>query len=232
MSLSSQLKRLAAIGLLMMLGPAVQAQSCSMTSPRHVIRFYDYFGLGTADTANQFEQFRGVIDDELRSINDAINLPLKIHESLTTEPLPSSGSFHASGRLTPEVSAKLMSVDNSILELLDGTILSGSGATRYVIHSNIYVLPRQKESRVSPLSEDYHLDAPEADRARAVHIAAIYYALAIDAEAKACREQQIKFLTKAAELLKDVKKPGAGIKALQDRIAADQHALGLPGASR
>lgn len=228
MRLSRQLTCLAATLAAVIAAAPVRAESCSTVSPRHVIRFYEYFGAQTPDTANSFEQFRGVIDDELTSINAAINSSQEVHKPITTEPSRDSGSLQFGGRLDPEVSVKLMSVDKSILEVLDGTLLPDTGPSRYVIRSNIYVLARPNDSQAAPFSENYRLDATEFDRARSVHIAALYYALAIDAELNACREQQIKYLSKAAEILKDVKTPGPGIDALRERIAADQRVLRLP----
>lgn len=228
MQLSTQLTAFAASVVIGICANPAIADTCTPKSNRHVIRFYDYYGTATSQSANWFEQFRGVVDEELMSINAAINSPLRIREPITAEPTPDSGALHAVGRLNPTVSVTLMSTDPSILELLDGWIQPGTSAAQYIIHSDIYVLARPHETSMPPVSEDYLFDATQFDNARSVHLAALYYALAVDAETNFCRAQQINYLSKAAEILKDVKSNGAGIHLLHDRIVADQRALGVP----
>jgi hypothetical protein len=207
------------------------ADGCTPKSHRHVIRFYDYYGTATSESRDWFEQFRGVVDGELSSINAAINSPMRVHDPITAEPSrDSGGTLHAEGRLDAMVSVKVMNTDPSILELLDGWIQAGraKGTGAYIVHSEIYVLARPSETSMPPVSEDYLFDATQYDSARSVHLAALYYALSVEAEIDACRAQQIKFLSKAAEIVKDVKSKGSGIQLLRDRIAADQRTLGVP----
>jgi len=225
--LSKQLTATLGIATLALTWNVAGAEACA-TSDRHVIRFYEYYGAGTPESANWFSQFRGVVDDELASVNVAINSPLKVHPFLTTEPSKTASVIHASGRLDANISVQLMSTDQSILELLDGWIQAGGNSQPYVVHSQIYILARPHESSIQPVTEDFLFDPRHYDTARSVHLAALYYALSIDAETMSCRSRQIEYLTKAAETLQDVHSKGSGIKILRARIVADQQSLGLP----
>jgi hypothetical protein len=132
---------------------------------------------------------------------------------------------YAKGRLDPNVSFQVIRADPRLLQLLDGRIQLKPGTQLYLVHSEIYVLPRPGDTEIQPLSEDFLLDPESYDTARSVHLAATYYALSLDAAQRSCQPQHAIYLSRAAEILQDIHSRGAGVAKLAALILAEQRAL-------
>jgi len=174
-----------------------------------------------------FSVFRKVIDDEVGSLNSEAE-DLAARPALATEPNAGDGTNYAQGQLDPAESLLVMNADPRLLELLDGRMqISLQNPHLYLVHSDIYVAPANGATQVRPIGEDYELDPTNYETTRSVHLAAIYYALAVDAARRSCRPIQVSYLSRAAEVLKDVHHQGSGALRLRNQISKDQHGLGL-----
>lgn len=201
------------------------AVDCSASLNRHVIKFYEYQGTQTPNGAEQFSIFRKVVDEEISSLNFLL---AQRTGNIATEPGPAAGARYARGQLDPVVSLKVMNSDTRLLEILDGLLQLDPSTNRPLVHSEIYIVAKAGATTIRPLSEDILLDVANYDRARSLHLAATYYALSVDASSHSCRPAQITYLSRATEILHDIKTSSAGSKALTEMIQADQRALGVP----
>jgi hypothetical protein len=227
MRVSGQLISCVLIAIIATAVPVARAD-CAAPSVRRVIRFYEYAGLQTNDAAANFSIFRSVVDQEVARLNTPHG-EANHTNPLTTEPRSGSSGNYARGQLDPGVSVQVMNADPRLLELLSGYVQRNAQRDLYIVHSEIYMLPVSGAGSIQPISEDFLLDPSEYDKARSVHLAATYYALAVDAGLRSCRPEQVAFLSKAAETLQDVQPiSGVGMKSLAALIRAAQTALGVP----
>ena len=201
---------------------------CKDVVGRRVIKFYEYAGARAVNAAAMFAVFRKVVDDEVVRLNSPSGNAVR-PDPLTTEPAPGPSGAYARGQLNPAISAAVMKADPRLLELLDGRIQPAAGQQTFVVHSNIYVLPASDDATAQPISEDFLVEPYQHDLARSTHLAATYYALAVDAGRNSCRGTQVTLLAKAEETLRDVAPNGGdGAKVLLRLVHDAQRALGLP----
>lgn len=217
-----------AAAMALLVGPhATAADACKYKPTRNVIRFYAFDGVASAEGAEEFSQFRGAIEYELSHLNSTLATAPAAHPPITTEPSSADGSARAAGHLSPDVSAQLMSTDLSLLELLDGYLQIQPNKPA-IVHSQIYVLGDRRKPALAPIAQDFSLSPSAHDAARSVHLAALYYALAVDAGLSSCLPEQNRFLSKASETLQDVRTAGPAVKALRDLIDAGKQEIGVP----
>jgi len=201
---------------------------CVNPSIRRVIKFYEYSGVQASNAAPMFAVFRKVVDEEVVRLNASSSSSVR-PDLITTEPTPGSTLGYARGQLSPAASVDAMRADPRLLELLDGRIQPEPGTGTFVVHSNIYVPPLTDGDVTQPISEDFVLEPYQHDLARSIHLAAIYYALAVDAGRNGCRATQVSLLAKAEETLKDISpKGGDGTRALLALVHGAQRSLGMP----
>ena len=212
-------------GVLLFIGRAAHAD-CRSPQSRSVIKFYEYQGTQTLMGAEKFGVFRKVIDEEVVQLNSSAQhgpaFPV-----LATEPDLTNAKFYAKGSLDGHVSRSLMKADIRLLELLDGFLQENPQTHYYQIHSDIYVFAPEGAVDIAPISETYELRPDAYQETYSVHMAATYYAKSVAASVNSCRTQQVYNLSKAAEVLRDVRSPGPGAKALRLLITTDQRSLGL-----
>ena len=200
---------------------------CSTPATRHVVKFYEYQGGRIGDAVENFKIFRNVIDDEIHDINDSIHdLNDSVEadgQALVAEP---RSEPYAAGQLDSSVSYDVMTHDLRILELLDGRMQRKS-SEEYLVHSNIYIFTPTGLTKVRPLSEDFILAPVSYKNAHPIHLAAIFYALSVDAGQRSCNQIQIYYLNRAWEVLSDTPSDSAGASTLASLVQSDQRALGL-----
>lgn len=214
----------ALLGALLLVG--VTRADCVATPTRHVIKFYEYQGAQSGAGAEAFAVFRKVVDEEVGRLS-ALTAPDEHPADLSTEPAPGPSANYARGQLDPQTSGLILD-DPRLLELLDGRLQQHPTHKVYVVHSDIYLPAAPAASTpIEPISEDFLMDPDQYETARSVHLAATYFALATDAGWRSCRPQQVGYLARAQEILRDIRTKGAGAKLLSQRVRAMQQALGL-----
>jgi hypothetical protein len=173
-----------------------------------------------------FLVFRKVVDEEVFALNSLGGSPRP--DPLKTEPTPGTNTPFAHGQLDPAASLTVMKTDPRLLELLDGRMQRGAKPQTFLIHSDIYIWPPSGAASVQPIGEDFLLEPKQHDLARSIHLAATYYALAIDAGRNSCRKTQVSLLAKAEETLQDVPSEfGTGANSLMKLVHDAQRSLGL-----
>jgi hypothetical protein len=194
--------------------------ACEVSRGRNIIKFYEYKGSQAPLAMASFSEFRKAVSEELNHERK------KTGQNIVTEPNSDQDTDYAKGQLDPTVSFQLMESDPRLLEVLDGRIHYSSPDMIFLIHSDIYIFPIRGVSTIDPISEDYPVTPIAFDDTRNVHLAATYYALALDARRRSCRTEANDLLSDAAGILKDIAPATPGSLVLSGLVQDEIRIMG------
>jgi hypothetical protein len=187
---------------------------CDWNTHRYVVGFYQYQGVLTDESKERFEAFREMVQNELLEASRDLNSYCRPRQiALKSEPDLSRELFKQ-GTLSPEISLTMIKGDTRLLALFDGLVQKNTKGDS-LIHSNIYLglarLPSYQNGPVpDPVSENYRIDPDQYSDVKNLHLAATYFALAVDAASdprqQIYREVEKHLLDRAREILDDIRR--------------------------
>ncbi len=187
------------------------AGSSLWAAPKNEVVVYDYFGVGSGESQEKFDMFRGILNT-------------KITRMKTQLPAALGGLEHIS-KLHPDFKNKTtaMNTDDihlwlqnrgTALVLLTGTVATEDGQN-YLVISHIHLGELQQYLPYDPIVIPLPISVTEFGNIQDSHSLVIFYALAMDARRLGAESHLV------AKLLAMAKEKLADVDARSDQLSAD-----------